>query len=85
MEEPLEKEPGFKAYKEVANIADPVCLKYFKKWYEIIQLEQSAANVTAHSALNTTEKRQVKDEGLMISRIEPSKDSRKEFFVYVER
>jgi len=39
MEDKLEKEPLFRAYQEVSVIADTTCLKYFKKWYEIIQLE----------------------------------------------
>jgi len=81
-EDKLEKEPSFKAYQEVERIADPVCLKYFKKWYEIIQLEQSAVNVQVSFNLNTSDRKAVKDEGLKITRVEPNGD---EFFIYVER
>ncbi len=70
MEEKLEKDPQFKAYQEVSEIADPQCLKYFKKWYEIIQLEQSAVNVLVHSTLNSADRKQVKDDGLKISKVE---------------
>ena len=57
IEDKLEKEPGFKAYHDVEKIADPVCLKYFKKWYEVISLEQSAVNVQVHANLNSNERK----------------------------
>lgn len=85
LEEKLEKDPSFKAYQEVQKIADPVCLKYFKKWYEIIALEQSAVNVSVHTTLNNTDRKQIKDEGLKISKFESCPDNSHEFFVYVER
>jgi hypothetical protein len=83
MEDKLDKQPSFRAYQDVEKIADPQCLKYFKKWYEIISLEQSAVNVQVHTTLNNTDRKQVKDEGLKITKVEPTNHS--DFFIYLER
>jgi hypothetical protein len=39
LEEPLKEEPQFYVYQEIKSIADKYSLAYFKKWFEIIQLE----------------------------------------------
>jgi hypothetical protein len=86
MEEKPDREPAFKAYHEVKAIADPRCLTYFKKWNEIIQLEQSSTSVHLSSSINNTvEKKYIKDDGLRITRVEEVPGQRNEFFVYLER
>jgi hypothetical protein len=42
IEEPLKQAPEFDTYKEMKKIADDESLAYFKKWIEVINLEQSA-------------------------------------------
>lgn len=84
LEEPLKDEPTFYIYNEVRKIADKTNLAYFKKWFEIIQLEQSAVNVNAHSTLNVNERKAIKDEGLKIQKIE-FHGTGEEFTVWLER
>lgn len=58
---------------------------YFKKWYNIIQLEQSTANVTINLNLNSSDLKKVKDENLKITKLESIDESNGEFYVYLER
>jgi len=44
VEEPLKETPKFDAYKEMKKLADEESLAYFRKWIEVINLEQSANN-----------------------------------------
>ena len=64
IEEPLKQTPEFDAYKEMKKIADEESLAYFKKWVEIINLEQSACiqnSISHFSSLSLNDKDAVKD------------------------
>jgi len=64
IEEPLKNSPNFDAYKDMKKIADDESLTYFKKWIEVINLEQSAntsTNVSQYSSLSLNDKNAVKD------------------------
>lgn len=49
IEEPLKSTPKFDAYRDMKKLADDDSLVYFKKWVEIINLEQSANNTNVLS------------------------------------
>ncbi|CDW88497.1 dna replication helicase [Stylonychia lemnae] len=83
MEDQPEKLPTFQAYLDVEKVADQYSLTYFKKWYDIIALEQSAVNV--HSSMNLNDRKQVKDEGLKITNVETKDENNGEFIVNLER
>ena len=73
MEEPLKETPKFDAYKEMKKIADEDSLAYFKKWTEVINLEQSANNsnsVSQFNSLSLGDKGTVKDQSLRMTEIE---------------
>lgn len=45
IEEPLKQTPSFDVYRDMKKISDEESLAYFKKWVDIINLEQAANNV----------------------------------------
>ena len=61
LEEPLKKTPEFDTYKDMKKIADDESLKYFKKWVEVVNLEQSASQVGQYNGLIEGEKGVIKD------------------------
>ena len=70
MEQPLPKEPGFKAYEDIKAIATPESLMYFSRWLDIINLEQSTVNMAQNSNLSMSDaKKMVKEEGMKISEL----------------
>ena len=74
IEEPLKSSPKFDAYRDMKKIADDESLSYFKKWVEIINLEQSANNTNVLSQFNSLslgDKGAIKDMDLRIVDIEP--------------
>jgi hypothetical protein len=67
IEEPLKQPPSFEGYKDMKKIADEESLTYFKKWVEVINLEQSANNVnllSQYNSLSLGDKGAVKDMNL---------------------
>ena len=70
MEAPLAKEPDFKAYAEVKEIAVPESLLYFSRWLDITNLEQSTVNMAANANLSINDnKKGIKEEGMKISEL----------------
>ena len=72
MEEPLKSTPKFDSYRDMKKIADEESLAYFKKWVDIINLEQSAHNINVlsqHNSLNLGDKGTIKDQNLMMTEI----------------
>eukprot|EP00347_Sterkiella_histriomuscorum_P013745 403363527 len=83
IEEQPEKLPSFQAYLDVQQIADPQSLTYFRRWYEVIALEQSSVNM--HQSMNLNDRKSVKDEGLRITEVDQKDQSNGEFIVKLER
>ena len=78
IEEPLKQTPAFDAYKEIKKLADDESLQYFKKWVDIINLEQSANNVNIlaqYNSLSLGDKGAIKDMNLMMTDIEVFNES----------
>ena len=53
IEEPLKQTPAFDTYRDMKKISDEESLAYFKKWIDIINLEQAANNVNTCQQLNS--------------------------------
>lgn len=73
IEEPLKSTPKFDAYRDMKKMADDDSLNYFKKWVDIINLEQSANNtnlLSQFSSLSLGDKGAIKDMDLKIVEID---------------
>lgn len=71
----MPKEPQFKAYQEVKELAVPESLMYFSRWLDIINLEQSTININQSVGLEMfdQQKKTAKEEGMRITDLQEVK------------
>ena len=87
MEDSLKEMPKFDVYKDMMKVADEASLEYFKKWIEVINLEQSANitnNSSQFSSLSLGDKRAIKDQNLKLTKIELDENN-DNIIVHLER
>lgn len=87
MEEPLKKQPSFDSYKEIKKIVDEESLSYFKKWIDVINLEQSANNASMLSNYNNLslgDKGTISDQQLKMTQIDVDHEN-DNIIVHLER
>lgn len=78
VEEPLKSTPKFDSYRDMRKIADEESLAYFKKWIDIINLEQSAHNINILSQVNSLslgDKGTIKDQNLVMTNLSIDQES----------